>query len=408
MAPEQALGGKAKVGPATDVYALGAILFELLTGRPPFQSGQALETILQVVSDEPPSPRSLRPSVPRDLETICLKCLAKAPAQRYAGAAELADDLERYREGEPIRARREYAVERLWRWVKEQPGVAFRMALAFSLMLGLSLLFRGGWAWLMTATATLSLFQGARLRVAAVAAGVATALLALAAATLLYHDPRADQNLFLELEHFFAQLGPHGAPSPGMVVQVQLMTLAFMGPAGLWNLPEVMAWSLWRAARWPYLAALVLSGGLFLGVTVGFGARHEGWSMRWCVPILAILLVAGLCYGSGTSSALISGVWVGLTVAAVGRVVAYLLRRDRVAALQGAIFGTFLGLLVVLAFATVAAKNPTVAALHADSPPGVLFQTVFIFLVVMTFGSIRGALAAYPPTRRLKKRWADE
>jgi tRNA A-37 threonylcarbamoyl transferase component Bud32 len=119
MAPEQAAGHTRQIGPAADVYSLGAILYELVTGRPPFQAESPMETLLQVLERDPAPPRLLNPKVDRDLETICLKCLEKDPAQRYAGAAELAGDLGHYLDGETIAARSFNVLERLSRTLEQ-------------------------------------------------------------------------------------------------------------------------------------------------------------------------------------------------------------------------------------------------------------------------------------------------
>jgi WD40 repeat protein/tRNA A-37 threonylcarbamoyl transferase component Bud32 len=146
MAPEQVEGRKREIGPATDVYGLGAVLYELLTGRPPFKGGSDAETLRQVLAEEPVPPRRLRRDVPRDLETICLKCLHKEPAWRYGSAADLAGELRRFRANEPIRARRPRWNERMRKWTMRHP---VRVLLLAALLLG-GLSFLAGWFHLTT------------------------------------------------------------------------------------------------------------------------------------------------------------------------------------------------------------------------------------------------------------------
>src|SRR5207302_6476809 len=110
-----------QISPAADIYALGAILYEMLTGRPPFRGETPLETLLQVQAVEPVPPSRLRPKLPRDLATICLKCLEKEPGRRYLSAAALAEDLRHFRACEPIAARPVATPERTWRWWRRNP-----------------------------------------------------------------------------------------------------------------------------------------------------------------------------------------------------------------------------------------------------------------------------------------------
>jgi serine/threonine-protein kinase len=144
MAPEQARTELRALGPAVDVYALGVILYELLTGRPPFQAETEAETVQQVIHQDPAPPSQLNAKVPRDLETICLKCLQKDSRKRYTTAAELASDLGRILNYEPIRARPTGRVAHFLRWVRRRPALAVGLAGSMLLVVGLA----GGGLWL--------------------------------------------------------------------------------------------------------------------------------------------------------------------------------------------------------------------------------------------------------------------
>jgi hypothetical protein len=137
MAPEQALGKAHAIGPAVDVYALGAVLYEMLTGRPPFEGESAAATERQVIADEPVPPSRLNPKVPRDLETVCLKCLQKDPQRRYTSAAALAEDLQRYLLGQVVTARPVSQFERAVKWIRRNKWIASLSAAAvFALVMG--------------------------------------------------------------------------------------------------------------------------------------------------------------------------------------------------------------------------------------------------------------------------------
>src|SRR6266513_2146121 len=131
MAPEQAVGNNAAISSVTDVYGLGAVLYQLLTGQPPFAGGTTYETIKLLLDTEPRQPRLLNPKIDRDLSTICLKCLEKDPKRRYSSALALAEDLDRWLKYEPIQARRNGIFIRGQKWIRRNPASAL---LAASLM----------------------------------------------------------------------------------------------------------------------------------------------------------------------------------------------------------------------------------------------------------------------------------
>ncbi len=144
MAPEQAEGKRGAVGPAADIYSLGVILYEVLTGRPPFQGDSVLDTLVLVRTQDVLPPSKLRQRLPRDLETICLHCLNRQPQARYRAAGELAEDLRRFLAGEPIRARPAHPVERAVKWVRRHPatsalgGAAATATLAIAIVIAIA------------------------------------------------------------------------------------------------------------------------------------------------------------------------------------------------------------------------------------------------------------------------------
>jgi putative methionine-R-sulfoxide reductase with GAF domain len=142
MAPEQAAGQSHLIGPGTDVYALGVILYEMLTGQPPIVAGTPVEALRRVVQEEPVPPSRMQPRVPRDLETICLLCLEKKPEGRYASAEALADDLRSFLAGDAIKARPPSRAERLARWIRRRPTGAVLVAVAAVALAGVLI---GAW-----------------------------------------------------------------------------------------------------------------------------------------------------------------------------------------------------------------------------------------------------------------------
>jgi hypothetical protein len=288
MAPEQAMGSR-EVGPAADVYALGAVLYELLTGRPPFRAATTMDTLLQVLEAEAVPARQLNPSVPRDVDTLCWKCLRKKPHERYASAADLAEDLRRFLDGQPIQARPPGLWRRLDQRVRRLPDVVGQGAVVGGFLV-IGVLVAGGPAGLLTAVAVL------------------TAMTALVRA-----NPRA-------------LLG--GALAGSVPTAVLL--------AGAILTPESLGTDKW--ARVIGLTFVPVLCGLIAGVVV-----RERWRSLLYLPGLAWHCWSFLPGAPEFFAPLAAIAWVGIAYAALGRMTAWYFGGSAVKAILGALGTSVVG-----------------------------------------------------------------
>jgi serine/threonine protein kinase/uncharacterized protein (DUF433 family) len=367
MAPEQAAGRAREVGRRTDVYALGAILYRLLTGRPPFRADTPLDTLVQVLEQEPTPVRRLNPAVPRDLETVAHRCLRKAPAERYASAADLADDLQRFLEGEPVRARPLSPPQRLWRWAKRRPGAALVRGLSGLLLLLPSVIAAALAGNLGIALALLLTFS---LVIKAFGSASARQLLAGSAAVLC----------LLGVSYF-------------------LLTRL----AGDSNLPPPLTWS---SARSRYAFANLLAEAVADPTSRQFLCAGT-WlfavplllrvtKARLCLAVLGLLLGL-LLFGRVQFISALAGAAAGACYGFLGRVASWYFRGNFVDAVCGAVIGTPLGFFVgsiVGAFLL-----PAVFWTH----PFTLAACAWgLALVATVSGAILGAVSSRP-----KARWSS-
>jgi serine/threonine protein kinase len=327
MAPEQAAGKPRTIGLLVDVYALGVILYELLTGRPPLRADSPLDTLLLVMEQEPPPLRAVNPSVPRDLETIALKCLQKDPARRYPSALELADDLRRHLEGEPIRARPPGPIERANRLLRRRPGLTI--------------------AWT-----------------------------AFAVALLLYGKLHG---FFLPLHFGMSGITPnefqYAVLPTAAVVMLLLMVVDLRFVTGAGCLLALVGTVLWFVA--PGWRPEVDPAGLFLrqlawvgllAALAGFLPRHRWRLLLLFVP--ALLLSGGSAWlVEQRETAFLAGIVHGLMLGLLARLIAWSLNRDGATCLLGVALGACLGIQLAEWYATALRSYLSESGLAARQMP---------------------------------------
>src|SRR5262245_7662360 len=236
MPPEQAAGKLDEIGPWSDLYSLGAILYELLTARPPFRASSPFETIRQVLETEPPSPRLLNPNVPKDLETICLKCLQKERTRRYGSAQELADELKRFLRGEPIHARPISQVARFWRLCKRHPLTSSSIAAALVLLMAIPVITTAAYIRISSALAQEKIAKAKAIRSNKKTKQAINDLFTMVSEDTLLNQPGAQavrRKLLEKARIYYEELGQDNQDDPELAVELadsyfRLGRIAFM------------------------------------------------------------------------------------------------------------------------------------------------------------------------------------
>ncbi|MCI0380156.1 MAG: protein kinase [Gemmataceae bacterium] len=341
MAPEQAGGRIKEIGPATDVYSLGAVLYELLTGRPPFRADSPLETMLMVIDREPVPVRQLQRQAPRDLETICMKCLEKEPARRYQSAQALADDLGCLLQGEPISARPPGPMERANRWLKRRPVLAVVYVMAAA----------GIFAHLQFAGLLPRLLFGME--------GVRDA-------------------------GFYWAVLPLVVLVLAMVVRAEARLLA---PGWLVGAMVALSWRIFSPPPWQIVTMIFL-------VPVVAGAALASWRQTAYLFVPLGLLFVALGWPLNASlSPLAGAVCHGLVLGALCRLVSWALRRDKAACALGALVGGYVGAALAQHYA------PRFFALFLETGREG-WDLGLIALYIVTSVAFLGAVAFAAPSRK--------